>query len=179
MNITGHFTFSPFSLSFFRSLPPSIICLTPPSLPPPSCFLNLSLSLCEGHAIDFPLSIHFSRLALKRGKQTKATPAPPRHRSALLHLFLSSSSSLCRPSSRPKKPTSERGGARRNAPSSTSPNQTCIPPHHSSPPSPPSLHSLHLSPLRPPLPFSWVCDHVPLTELKSCITLKTLPMHCG
>lgn len=159
MNITGHFTFSPFSLSFFRSLPPSIICLTPPSLPPPSCFLNLSLSLCEGHAIDFPLSIHFSRLALKRGKQTKATPAPPRHRSALLPpfpflllLFLSL------PALVPSKNPTARGGARRSAP---------------------PLHSLHLSPLHPPLPFSWVCDHVPLTELKSCITLKTLPMHCG
>lgn len=55
--------------------------------PPPalSCSLNLSLSLCEGHAIDFPLSIHFSRLALKRGKQTKATPAPPLRSIPLLH----------------------------------------------------------------------------------------------
>lgn len=31
----------------------------------------------------------------------------------------------------------------------------------------------------PPLPLSWLSDHIPLTELKSCITLKTPPMHCG
>lgn len=29
------------------------------------------------------------------------------------------------------------------------------------------------------LPLSWLSDHIPLTELKSCITLKTPPMHCG
>lgn len=35
------------------------------------------------------------------------------------------------------------------------------------------LH-LFLPPLsRPPLPLSWLSDHIPLTELKSCITLKT------
>lgn len=34
-------------------------------------------------------------------------------------------------------------------------------------------------PLRPCFPFSHISDHIPLTELKSCITLKTLPMHPG
>lgn len=51
-----------------------------PRLTPPSLSLSLppsfTLALCEGHAIDFPLSIHFSVLVLKRGKQTKAIPYP-------------------------------------------------------------------------------------------------------
>lgn len=87
-----------------------------------SCSLNLSLSLCEGHAIDFPLSIHFSRLALKRGKQTKATPAPPLRSIPLL------SSTLHLPSlsaAHPKTPGQE--GMWRNA----------TPPH----PTPLSSHS--------------------------------------
>lgn len=72
---------APTSFNFFS------ICLTFSFAPsfhnlPPFFFTphpHPQVSLCEGHAIDFPLSIHFSRLALKRGKQTKATPAPPLH----------------------------------------------------------------------------------------------------
>lgn len=59
--------------------------IVPPLLlgsPSPSLSLSLhpsfTLALCEGHAIDFPLSIHFSVLVLKRGKQTKAIPPPHR-----------------------------------------------------------------------------------------------------
>lgn len=94
----------------FRLLLPSLSSFFPPL----SCSLNLSLSLCEGHAIDFPLSIHFSRLALKRGKQTKATPAPPLHPSPLLHPppfpFLSAGP-------RPVQTPPQQGRAWRNAPS--------------------------------------------------------------
>lgn len=165
----------------FRLLLPSIICLSPPSLPL-SRSLNLSLSLCEGHAIDFPLSIHFSRLALKRGKQTKATSAPPLPSIPLLSPLLqppplASLSAGPRPIQKP----SDRGGGV----------EECNPPllHLLSLPallsflSSFSLYSFFICPfpllLRPLLPFSWISDHIPLTELKSCITLKTLPMHCG
>lgn len=55
------------SLHYSSAHPPRLF----PSLPP-----SFTLALCEGHAIDFPLSIHFSVLFLKRGKQTKAIPPP-------------------------------------------------------------------------------------------------------
>lgn len=55
------------SLHYSSARPPRLF----PSLPP-----SFTLALCEGHAIDFPLSIHFSVLVLKRGKQTKAIPPP-------------------------------------------------------------------------------------------------------
>lgn len=76
MYIKGHFTFPAFSLFFFVYSFHTLLLLHLSS----SIALSISPSvfpLCEGHAIDFPLSIHFSRLALKRGKQTKATLAPP------------------------------------------------------------------------------------------------------
>lgn len=64
-------------LLFLLSLivPPLLLCSPSPSLSLslPSSF---TFALCEGHAIDFPLSIHFSILVLKRGKQTKAIPYP-------------------------------------------------------------------------------------------------------
>lgn len=43
---------------------------------------SFTLAPCEGHAIDFPLSIHFSVLVLKRGKQTKAISPQPAHRTS-------------------------------------------------------------------------------------------------
>lgn len=138
----GHFTFPLFSLSF--SFAPSFHNLSLSSFVPPlSCSLNLSLSLCEGHAIDFPLSIHFSRLALKRGKQTKATPAPPLPSNPLLsstiHLFLSSLQALAL-SGKPMN-KGECGGMPPNPPSLST---------HSSPSSRLSLFLLHLSLSLPP-----------------------------
>lgn len=183
----GHFTSPPFSLSF--SLAPSFHNLSLSSFfPPLSCSLNLSLSLCEGHAIDFPLSIHFSRLALKRGKQTKATTAPPLslHPSPLLHPPpFPSLSAGPRPVQKPSD-KGESGGMQPPPPSAPphrppplrSPHSPLLPPS-----SPPFLFIpstfVPSPPLCPTLPFSWISDHIPLTELKSCITLKTLPMHCG
>ena len=136
----------------FRLLLPSIICLSPPSLPL-SRSLNLSLSLCEGHAIDFPLSIHFSRLALNRGKQTKATSAPPLPSIPLLSPLLqppplASLSAGPRPIQKP----SDRGGGSGGM-------QPTPPPPPLSPRTPLlpllflSLFLLHLS-LSPPSPSS-------------------------
>lgn len=159
MNIMGHFTSPPFSLSF--SLAPSFHNLSLSSFfPPLSCSLNLSLSLCEGHAIDFPLSIHFSRLALKRGKQTKATTAPPLslHPSPLLHPppF---SFPLCWPSPRPK--TLGQGGEWRNAtasslrpPSSSSSSPLSSQSSASSFLSSFSLYSFYICPFPSSLPYT-------------------------
>lgn len=118
----GHFTFPAFSLSFsFAPFLPYSVSFSLSSFSPAlSCSLNLSLSLCEGHAIDFPLSIHFSRLALKRGKQTKATPAPPLRSIPLL------SSTLHLPSlsaAHPKTPDKrECGGMQPPPPNTPHPN---------------------------------------------------------
>lgn len=83
-----------FPFLFTPSFSPSSI-----QSPTRSVFPSVSLSLCEGHTIDFPLSIHFSRLALKRGKQTKATPAPPLHPSPPPSTFLPSPLALVHPES--------------------------------------------------------------------------------
>lgn len=112
MNITGHFTFSPFSLSFFRSLPPSIICLTPPSLPPPLPAFSISLFLSvKVMQLIFLCLFIFQDWLWNVGSRQK--PRRPLPAIALLsfHLFLSSSSSssLCRPSSRPKTQQQGRG----------------------------------------------------------------------
>lgn len=111
---------------------------------------------------------------MKRGKQTKATPAPPLHRSAFLHLSLPP---LLTPECHPPLHVSlgPVGGRPHPPPTASTPDLDCsssLLPHPS--PLPSSLTFVCCRTPRPPSrPLANAFQpHIPLTELKSCITLK-------
>ena len=177
MNIMGHFTFPPFSLSFpfapsFHNLSLSF------SPPPPALSISLFLSVKVMQLIFLCLFIFQDWLwnVGSRQKPHRPLPFPPSLSSPLLQPPPLASLST---GPRPIQKLSDGGGSGGMQPSL----HLLFLPALLSFLSSFSLYSFYICPfpllLRPLLPFSWISDHIPLTELKSCITLKTLPMHCG
>lgn len=196
MNITGHFTSSPFSLFYLLpSLPPShnlshssASSSSPPLLPAPS----ISLSSVKVMQLIFLCLFIFQDWLWNVGSRQK--PRRLRPSIALLSCtFPSPSPPPQAPPPRPQFPCvpSEWWGKTHPPPPPTPP------PLNSPDLDPPPHHSFPILPSPPP-PLTFVCrrrpppphprlrprplanafqPHIPLTELKSCITLKK-PCQC-